>query len=298
MALQITRTAGALGAEISGIDLAKPLDDAAFGDIEQALLTHGAIFLLDQTITPEQQLSFARRFGTKIHLHPHIAGLPEQPEIAEIVRAEGDERNFGVGWHTDQMFLPEPVMATLLYAKELPAFGGDTLFADLHAAYDALSCGMQRMLAGLRNVNLADAGRPRTGKAAVQAPPPATDSAPDGAAPGQYAGMGAMKLKQGAGFATQSEHPLVRIHPKTGRKALYVGLHTERFADMTVAESAPLLDFLVAHATRPEFTCRLHWRKGTMAIWDNRRVLHNAINDYPGQRRRMHRITIAGDRLY
>jgi len=247
MALQITRTAGALGAEISGIDLAKPLDDAAFGDIEQALLTHGAIFLLDQTITPEQQLSFARRFG-KIHLHPHIAGLPEQPEIAEIVKAEGDERNFGGGWHTDQMFLPEPVMATLLYAKELPAFGGD--------------------------------------------------SAPDGAAPGQYAGMGAMKLKQGAGFATQSEHPLVRIHPKTGRKALYVRLHTERFAYMTVAESAPLLDFLVAHATRPEFTCRLHWRKGTMAIWDNRRVLHNAINDYPGQRRRMHRITIAGDRLY
>jgi taurine dioxygenase len=295
MAFQITRIAGALGAQISGIDLSRPLDASAFDDIRQALLTHGVIALCDQTITPAQQVAFARRFG-EIHQHPHIAGLPEQPEIAEIVKAQNDVRNFGGGWHTDQMFLPEPVMATLLYAKELPAFGGDTLFADLHAAYDALSSAMQRMLAGMRSVNLADAGRPRTGATAVQAPPPATDSAPDGAAPGQYAGMGAMKLKRGADFATRSEHPLIRIHPETGRKGLYVGLHTERFADMTVAESAPLLDFLIAHATRPEFTCRLRWHDGMMAIWDNRRVLHNAINDYPGQRRRMHRITIAGDR--
>jgi len=276
------RIAGALGADIGGVDLSRDIDDALFGEIRQALLDHGVIFLHDQEIAPAQQLAFAKRFGA-IHLHPHVEGLSEFPEIMEIVKNKDDVRNFGAGWHTDQMFLPEPVMATMLYAKELPAFGGDTLFADLYGAYESLSDGMKLLAAGLRTVNLPDAGR-RLAQAATGGT--------------QYGALGSMKMKTGSDVPAETEHPLVRTHPETGRKLLYIGLHTERFAGMTNEESRPLVDYLVDHATRPELTCRFRWRPGSMAIWDNRCVLHNALNDYPGQRRRMHRITIAGDKPF
>jgi len=274
--------AGALGAEIDGIDLSQAMSDELFGEIRQALIDHGVIFLRGQDITPQQQLDFARRFGP-FHHHPHVKGLDAFPGIMEIVKEKDDVRNFGAGWHTDQMFLAKPVFATILYAKELPAFGGDTLFADLYGAYDSLSDGMKALSARLRTVNLPDAGR-RLAQAATGGT--------------QYGALGSMRLQDGADMPQETEHPLVRTHPETGRKALYIGLHTERFAGMTVAESRELVDFLVDHATRPELTCRFRWTPGAMAIWDNRCVLHNAINDYPGQRRRMHRITIAGDAPY
>ena len=275
-----TPISGALGAEVTGVDLSAPLDDAAYDAVRGALLDHCVLFFRDQDMTPPQQLAFAKRFGD-IHFHPHVPGLPDIPEIMEILKTDKDARPFGVGWHTDQMFLAEPAMGTMLYAKEVPDAGGDTLFTNLHRAYDALSDGMKRMIAGLRTVNLADAGRKIAG------------ANPGG---GQYGGFNSMALNKRDDVAAETEHPLVRTHPETGRKALFIGLHTERFANMTAAESKPLLDYLIDHATKPEFTCRFRWREGSVAFWDNRCVLHNAIDDYRGKRRRMHRITLKGDR--
>lgn len=275
--ISVEPVAGALGAEVDGVDLSRDLDDTAFRAVHDALMAHGVIFFRDQVITPQQELAFARRFGA-IHFHPYDAGLPELPEVMEIVKTETDVRNFGEGWHSDQVFLPEPALATVLYAKEIPDSGGNTLYASMHAAYDVLSDGMKALAARLKTVNLPDAGRPR-GK-------PAT---------GSYSNLATMGLSDSENYEKTSEHPLIRTHPVTGRKALYIGLHTERFANMTWAESQGLLNYLIDHATRPEFTCRFRWREGSLALWDNRAVLHNAINDYPGKRRRMHRVTVKGD---
>jgi taurine dioxygenase len=275
--ISVEPIAGALGAEVYGIDLSRDLDATEFQAVHDALMAHGVVFFRDQDITPHQQLAFARRFGD-IHFHPFVAGLPDLPEVMEIVKTETDVRNFGEGWHTDQMFLPEPAMGTILYAKEIPDFGGDTLYASMYAAYDGLSEGMKALAGRLRTVNLPDAGRPR-GR-----PHAAT-----------YSNLKTMGLDDKETYAKVSEHPLVRTHPVTGRKALYIGLHTEQFAGMSYDESQGLLNHLIAHATRPEYTCRFRWRLGSLALWDNRCVLHNAINDYPGKRRRMHRVTVKGD---
>ncbi len=280
--IAVSPIAGALGAEIDGVDLSRELDDHIVEYIRQALLDHGVVFFRDQTITPQQQLDFAKRFGP-IHRHPHVEGLVELPEVMEIVKNEDDLRNFGAGWHTDQMFLPAPALATILYAKELPAFGGDTLFANLYGAYDTLSEGMKAMAHRLKTVNLPDAGRRLA------------QSETGGV---QYGALGTMRLKNADDVPDETEHPLVRTHPETGRKTLYIGLHTERFAGLSTEESRGLVDYFIDHATRPELTCRYRWRPGSLAMWDNRRVIHNAINDYSGQRRRMHRITIAGDAPY
>lgn len=275
--IAVVPIAGALGAEIGGIDLSRALDEGEFAAVHDALMDHGVVFFRDQDITPRQQLEFAKRFG-EIHFHPYVPGLPDLPEVMEIVKTESDVRNFGAGWHTDQMFLPEPAMGTVLYAKEIPDYGGDTLYASMYTAYDALSDGMKALAARLRTVNLPDAGRPRGKPAAVS-----------------YGNLKSMGLSDKESHERVAEHPLVRTHPVTGRKALYIGLHTEQFAGMTWEESQGLLNYLIDHATRPEFTCRFRWQSGSLALWDNRCVLHNAINDYPGKRRRMHRVTIKGD---
>ena len=261
--------AGAMGAEIRGIDL-REVDSQTFGAIHQALLDHGAIFFRDLDITPAQQMAFARRWGT-VHLHPHMPCLPDHPGIIEVLKKETDTTVFGENWHTDQMFTPTPARVTMLYAKEVPPFGGDTMFANLYLAYDALSDGMKDVIGRLRTVNQYDKQKKRPAAMAVTAPD----------VPAELA-----------------EHPLVREHPETGRKALYISNHTitRRIAGMTDEESRPLLDYLINHATRPEFTCRFRWEVGSMAIWDNRRVLHYPINDYNGYRRLMHRITIEGER--
>jgi taurine dioxygenase len=197
--------------------------------------------------------------------------VADQPGLIEVLKKEDDTTVFGEGWHTDQMFTPTPARVTMLYAKEVPAAGGDTLYANLYMAYDALSEGMKAMIADLRTVNQDDKKKKRP--SAMQA------TAPDEE-------------------AEIVEHPLVRAHPETGRKALYISNSTitRRIAGMTAEESQPILAFLLAHATKPEFTCRFHWEVGSMAIWDNRRALHYPINDYNGYRRLMHRVTIQGDR--
>jgi taurine dioxygenase len=208
-----------------------------------------------------------------------MEGLPDHPEVLEIVKRETDTKNFGGGWHTDQAFSPRPALCTLLYAKETPIFGGDTMFTNMYAAYEALSDGMKTMLAPLKGLFLGDRSAAAGGPSRKE----------------KYTG-GAMRPKDpSANEGTQAEHPIVRTHPETGRKSLFLSSHTARIAGMTDEESAPILSFLKQHSVRPEFTCRFRWEPGSFAIWDDRCTQHFAINDYHGQRRVMHRITVRGD---
>jgi taurine dioxygenase len=270
----VERIAGALGAEIQGVDLSAPLADDSVSAIRQALLDHLVVFFRDQHLAPAELVAFGRRFGT-LARYPFVAGMAEHPEIIEVTKLPHERTNFGGIWHTDTAYLDEPPMGSMLYALEVPPAGGDTLFANMFAAYDALSDGMKRMLEGLRGVNSsakADVSRTREDRIA---------SSPGDAARRVF----------------EATHPVVRTHPESRRKGLYVNLgHTARFEGMTESESAPLLAFLFEHEARPEFTCRFRWTKGALAFWDNRSTQHNPINDYHGHLRRMLRITIAGDR--
>ena len=270
--IEVNLIAGALGAEIQGIDLSQPLDDITFEHIHQALLDHCVIFFRGQDITPDQQHDFAMRWG-KVHFHPHIKGLPERPEIFEIVKDKDDVHTLGGDWHTDQMFTETPVRATMLYAKQVPPHGGDTLFANAYLAYETLSVGMKGILDGLYTRNTYNMRKNRAS---------------------------AMQVNDIEERPVEAEHPLIRTHTETGRKAVYISYEgiTRNIVGMTEAESAPILSYLRKHVTRPEFTCRFRWEEGSLAMWDNRCVQHLAINDYHGHRRVMHRITVAGERTH
>ena len=274
----VSPIAGSMGAEIQGADLAN-LEGEVFEELYDAWLRNHVIVLRDQDITPDQQLAFALRFG-EIHYHPYMQGMDDNPEILEIVKDPGDQYTFGSSWHTDQMFNPQPAKATMLYAKETPCSGGDTNFANMHDAYDALSDGMKSMLADVKSWCSGDkfkqGGRPQRKD--------------------RYAGNAKMlaKLRDPGKLQTESAHPLFRTHPETGRKALYIGNHVKSLCEFDEAEAEPLLNYLRAHSVRPEFTCRVSWEPGTLTVWDNRSVQHFAIADY-NERRRMHSITIAGD---
>ena len=276
--IEVNRIAGALGAEVEGVDLSRDLDDAVLQEIRKALLEHLVIFFRDQDLTPERQLAFARRWGD-IHLHPFMAGMDDHPEILEIKKTPSDKKNFGGSWHSDQMFAAQPAMGTMLYAKQVPSAGGDTMFTNQYLAYETLSDGMKAMLAGLKAVSRGDHFKGHGGKSRQD----------------YYADKIAMKVKDPGDVQTISAHPLIRTHPETGRKALYVGGHVFTFEGMTEEESEPLIDFLMRHSTRPEFTCRFRWETGSLAFWDNRCTQHFAINDYPAETRIMHRITLCGD---
>jgi taurine dioxygenase len=272
--IEVRRIAGALGAEIHGIDLRRPLDDDAIATLRGAFLDNLVVFFRDQDLTLEQFMAVARRFGRPVE-YPFVKGLDGYPEIIEVAKLEHETVNFGGIWHSDTSYLETPPLGTLLLAREVPPVGGDTLFANMYLAYETLSDGLRRTLDGLRAVNSsARADVTRTREDRIRSSP-----------------------AEGAKRVFEAEHPVVRTHPETGRKALYVNVaHTVRFAGWTEAESAPLLDFLCRHLTRPEFTCRFRWDKGSLAFWDNRAAQHNPVNDYHGYRRIMHRITLAGDR--
>lgn len=278
--LDVRPLAGSLGAEIYGVDLAA-LDEDAFREIYDAFVLHKVICIRDQILTPEQYLAFAHHWGD-IHQHPFMKDLDDYPGILEIIKTESDQNAFGNAWHSDQMFTEKPAKCTMLYAKEVPATGGDTMFANMHDAYDALSEGMQQLLGRLRGFNIGDRQRLR-----AKSPP---DTRKDGA-------PSKMTEKTPGNVKTEHAHPLVRTHADTGRKSLYLGGHTVSIDGWTEEESVPLLDYLRRHITRPEFTCRVQWEVGSLTIWDNRCLQHYAINDYHGQRRRMHRITIRGEEV-
>jgi taurine dioxygenase len=271
--LDIRPIAGALGAEIHGVDLDRPLDDGTAAAIRRALLDHLVIFFRDQELPPERFLAFARRFGEPME-YPLVKGIEGYPDIIRVAKLEHETVNFGGIWHSDTTYLETPPMGTLLVAREVPPFGGDTLFANMYLAYESLSDGMKLLLEGLRGVSSsakADASKTREDRIKSD---PTTQSRQE----------------------LLAEHPVLRTHPETGRKALYINIaHTVRFVGMTDAESAPILGYLFQHQTRPEFTCRFSWRKGSLAFWDNRAVQHNPVNDYHGYRRVMHRITLKGD---
>ncbi len=270
--IEVRPIAGALGAEIHGIDMARDLDGEVVSEVRQAFLDHLVIFLRDQNVTPQRQLAFARKFGEPME-YPQLKGLPECPLVTPVVKLEHERNNFGGIWHSDTTYLETPPMGSMLLAKETPPTGGDTMFANQYLAYEALSDGLKKVLDGLIGISSsAKAEVSKTREDIMKA-----------------AGQ---ELKVLTG-----EHPIVRTHPETGGKALYTSdAHTKQIKGWSEQESLPLLKFLWQHQVRPEFTCRFRWQPGSLAFWDNRCTLHNPINDYHGFRRVMHRITLKGDK--
>jgi len=269
--IEVRPIAGALGAEVTGVDVAQPLGAEVIAEIRRAFLDHLVIFLRNQALTPQVLLGFARRFGEPME-YPQLKGLPECPLVTPVVKLEHERVNFGGIWHSDTTYLARPPMGSLLYAVEIPPYGGDTLFANQVLAYETLSARYRELLEGLIGVSSslkADASRTREDRL-------------------RAAGVERKVLI--------AEHPVVRTHPETQRRALYVNVgHTTHFRGLTEEESRPLLVYLFRHQVRPEFTCRFRWAPGSLAFWDNRCAQHNPVNDYHGFKRVMHRVTLAGD---
>jgi taurine dioxygenase len=268
--MEVRRLSGALGAEIHGVDLGEKQTAETVAQIRRAFLEHLVIFFHGQTLTPAQFMAFARHMGEPVE-YPFVKGIDGFPEVIEVKKLEHERHNFGGIWHSDTAYLAEPPMGSMLLAREVPPYGGDTLFANQYLAFESLSEGMRSLLGRLHAINSsskADVSKTREDRIKEQ-----------GGESKEYIG----------------KHPVVRTHPETGRKALYVNTaHTVRFDGMSEEESAPLLQFLFRHQVQPEFTCRFGWRAGSLAFWDNRCAQHNPINDYHGHRRVMHRITLAG----
>jgi taurine dioxygenase len=275
--IEVRPIAGSIGAEIHNVDVSEDLDDATIGDIRKALLDHCAVFFRDQKLDAERHKAFTRRFG-KIFVHPNYKGMQADPEIITITREPGDKKIVGEEWHADTTMMPEPPMGAILYGVEVPPYGGDTLFANQAQAYEALSDGMKKMLEGVKAVH--------------------SDRKVAGPAANKNA-FRATKVREDADWReTVSVHPVVITHPETGRKQLYVNAsYTMGFEGMTEEESRPLLNYLLEHGHRPEFTCRFRWERGSIAFWDNRVCKHLAIHDAGPFRRVMRRTQIAGGPL-
>ena len=272
--MKIKQIAGALGAEISGVDLSQGVSAQLAADIRKVFLDHQVIFLRNQALTPAQFLVFAKSMGEPVE-YPFVKGLDGFPHIIEVKKLEHEKVNFGGIWHSDTTYLDVPPMGSMLLSREVPPYGGDTLFANQYLAYESLSGTLQRLLDGLVGISTsakADVSKTREDR---------IKSDGKDAAPQQY----------------RAEHPIVRTHPETGRKALYVNVaHTAGIKGMTDEESAPILNFLFAHQVKPELTCRFAWDANAIAFWDNRCAQHNPVNDYHGFRRVMNRITLKGDK--
>jgi taurine dioxygenase len=276
--LKLRRLSNALGAEVCDIDLTQPMSESTFGEIYRAFLQHGILLFRGQHISREQHIDFSRRFG-ELDRHDALPRdrHPDHPELLLVTNrpnADGtpsESRYTGRSWHTDYSYTTRPALGSLLRCWQLPEVGGDTLFANMYLAYDTLSEGMKKMIAGLhgihlsgtRRINVADAGSARREEVIRLNPPIA--------------------------------QPVVRVHPETGRKAIYLGEKVKRFDGMTEAESTPLIDFLNKHATQPEFVYRQQWRENDLLIWDNRCTLHQALGDFDEtQIRHLERTTVKG----
>jgi taurine dioxygenase len=272
--IQVAPLAGALGAEIRGVELKVLEENSAWNEIHRAFLEYSVLVFRDQSLTPGDLMRVGTKFGEPCY-YPFVTGMENYPFIFEVVKEPEETRNFGGAWHSDTAYLKQPPLATLLHAVETPSHGGDTLFTNTRAAYDALSQGMRKMVDTLIGVNSAELKHA-------------------GGRTAQHSKIKNMKIHD-TESADQflAEHPIARTHPETGRRALYASRsHTTHIKGMTEEESRPLLEYLVMHQLRPEFTCRVRWSPGTLTVWDNRCTQHNAVNDYHGQRRRMRRLTV------
>jgi taurine dioxygenase len=264
----------AVGAEILGVDISRPLDDETYALIRKTYVERGVVFFRDQNLSSEQFIAFAKRFGPLMTSELAVALLDGYDEIEAMAKKPGAPANIGGVWHTDQSFQQVPIMGTILAARQLPETGGDTLWVSASAAFEALSEGFKQVLRGLRAVHTNEF-RPQQIK--------------------KRAELNAGKPPDQWIQPEEAIHPVVGRHPETGREVLYVNeTYTVRFEGWTMAESEPLLRFLFAHVQRPEFACRFHWEPGSVAFWDNRQCLHYAVNDYPGGTRMMHRLMVEG----
>lgn len=280
-AIEVTALSGSIGAEIRGVDLSGTLNQETSSEIHRAFLEHLVVMFPDQHLTPAQQIAFARRFGP-VMVDPFMKSPAGHPELMIVIKEKHETLAFGEVWHSDNSYLERPPLGSFLYALEVPPFGGDTLFANQYLAYETLSPGLRRMLDGMSAVH-----NPQSYAKSISS--------------GNFGPQRTMQLRNDAvmeqAARIETEHPVVRTHPETRRRALYVNpAYTVRFSGWTEAESRGLLEHLWQHAVRPELTCRYRWSANALTLWDNRCAMHHPVNDYHGHRRVMHRVTVEGDR--
>jgi taurine dioxygenase len=275
--IEVLPVSGNLGAEIHGVDLRKPLDDAVYAEVRQALLENLVIFFRDQDISPDQQKEFGSRFGD-LHIHPFIPTLEGHPEIIELRSQEdgpGEMSYQSNQWHTDLTYTQEPPMGSILFGQHIPPAGGDTMFLNLYKAFESLSDKMQAFVSELTAIHDITASMPADFMAQSWAP---------------------KQLERLHEKTPPVEHPVVCTHPETGRKLLYVNANfTSHIKELSRGESDALLAYLYAHLSQPEFVCRFNWETHSLAFWDNRCTQHYAVNDYTSLRV-MHRVTVCGSR--
>ena len=272
--ITVNPISGAMGAEITDIDLTSGIDSETWIEIQDAWANYLVLIFRGQDLTDQQQFDFTQRFG-KLIPHPYVKGIPEIPEIFKIIREPGESYSWDGFYHSDLMFLKKPPLGATLYAKECPPYGADTAFTNMYLAYETLSEGMKALLDGLEGEN--ESGNPE-----------------------KYSNKYQSMEELGKKGAMGAVHPLVRVHPVTGKKALFSSLaFTKRIKGMTDKESAPILSYLYEHSIQAHLGCRLEWEKGSLALWDNRVCLHHAVADYFGEvakhRRVMQRATIEGE---
>jgi len=276
---QLRGLSGALGAELRGLDLSSPLADKTREQLLAAFHRYGVVCIRDQSLSHESHIALARIFGEP-DVHPIAKGMEAHPEIIEVRKPAGEQAFFGTSWHTDNSFFERPSSITVLYGVEIPPVGGDTVYASMERAWDLLSEPLKQFLLPLRAVHSArEAYDPKT-----------TGDA-------KYNGEAAIQYVYSDAIYEEIEHPVVRTHPVTGRKSLYVNpMFTDRIVGLSKPESDGVLAMLYDVSTRPELTCRVRWEPGTVTIWDNRWLQHYAIDDYADYDRLMYRVTITGER--
>lgn len=278
-ALSIHPLTGACGAVLSGAQLNR-LSDSDFTFIHDALMRFGVVFFHDQELSWDEQIAFGKRFGP-LEVHPIVDGMQEHPELTKVLKPAGQSASFGTGWHSDNSFQTSPSMGSILYGKIIPPFGGDTLFANQILAYERLPEEIKQKIDGLHAVHSASEAYTVEGTKE------------------KFEKKTAITYTWDDSIMEEVVHPVVRTHPVTGQKALFVNsMFTLRIAEMAETDSRALLDFLLSHATKPEFCCRFRWQENALAIWDNRSVQHYAVDDYQDYERLMYRVTIEGDRPF
>lgn len=274
--LTVEPAAGSLGAYVSGLDLTRPLAPEDVAALHRAIADHLVVFLPDQPMSLDDLERLTDELGGR-DVTPYVRPLEHRPYVIRVIKEPQDELNFANAWHTDLSYLPAPPKYTLLHAWDVPDHGGDTLWANQYAAYEALSGGLQATLQGLRAIHSAGLAYGSGGY---------LESVKD---------KSSMDIEPSPDAYRTQTHPVVIRHPETGRAALFVNpVYTTRFEGWSAAESQSLLGYLCRHAAGENFTCRLRWRRHTLAIWDNRCTQHNALNDYRGVRREMYRTSVAG----